>query len=287
MTKECEILHDVMSAAGEICILMKFSPKREHFLGNMSGNMGKENSETFTKLKKLSATRWKVCTECIKRIIDNNESLLQLWEECLKEKLDQETKAKIVGYKNQMESFYFVFGSGLSYKLYAMTDDLSKSLQSRKMPAIKGKKCADLVIDTMRSMRNDEDFDSFFEVVKKAANPVKPVGKPTLPRKRKKPNYSILQYVIAHDYFKPMYFQALDVAISVISDRFEQPALKKFRNIEELLLKAINKADSSKEWKVLLKDFRGDFDRNQLESELHLIPAIFRQSIPVNFRNIC
>ena len=123
-----------MRAAGEICILTKFSPKREHFLGNMSDNMGKENSETFTKLKKLSATRWKVCTECIKRIIDNYESLLQLWEECLKEKLDQETKAKIVGYKNQMESFYFVFGSGLSYKLYAMTDNLSKSLQSRKMP---------------------------------------------------------------------------------------------------------------------------------------------------------
>ena len=63
------------------------------------------------------------------------------------------------------------------------------------MPAIKGKKCVDLVIDTLRSMRNDEDFDSFFELVKEAADPNKPVGKPTLPRKQKTPNYSILQYV--------------------------------------------------------------------------------------------
>ena len=40
-----------------------------------------------------------------------------------------------------------------------MTDNLSQSLQSTKMPAIKEKKYADLVIDTMRSVRNDEDFD--------------------------------------------------------------------------------------------------------------------------------
>ena len=94
------------------------------------------------------------------------------------------------------------------------------SLQSKKMLAIKGNKFADLVIDILRSMRNDEDFDSFSEVVKKVANPIKLVGKPTLPRKQKNPIYSILQYVTgydepesnayhpetAHGYFKPMYF---------------------------------------------------------------------------------
>ena len=84
-----------------------------------------------------------------------------------------------------------------------------------------------------------------------------------------------------------MYFQAIDAVISDIYNRFKQPALKKFRNIEELYLKAINKADSSEELKVLESDFRGSFDRNQLESELHLIPAIFKQSIPVDFREIC
>ena len=52
-------------------------------------------------------------------------------------------------------------------------------------------------------------------------------------------------------------------------------------------MKAINNADSSKDLKVLESDFRGDFDRNKLESELHLILAIFKQFIPVNFRIIC
>ena len=92
------------------------------------------------------------------------------------------------------------------------------------MLSIKGKKCGDLVIDTSKSMRNDEDFNSFFEVIKKVANPTKLLGKPTSPRKQEKPNYSILQYVTGyevpesnayhpetvHHYFRPMYFQALD-----------------------------------------------------------------------------
>ena len=51
-----------------------------------------------------------------------------------------------------------------------MTDNSSKLLQSTKMPAIKGKKCANLVIDLMRSMRNDEDFNLFFEVVSSQLN---------------------------------------------------------------------------------------------------------------------
>ena len=57
---------------------------------------------------------------------------------------------------------------------------------------------------------------------------------------------------------------------SAINDRFGQPALKKFRNVEELFLKAINQADSSKELKVL-------------ESELDLVPAIIKQSTLGNF----
>ena len=66
MTKECDILLDVMSFVGEICILKKFSPKQEHFLGNINDNIRKEDFETFQKLKKLSAMRWKFCTECLK-----------------------------------------------------------------------------------------------------------------------------------------------------------------------------------------------------------------------------
>ena len=156
---------------------MKFSPKREHLLGNISDNIKKEDSE---KLKTAFGNEMDSFQIMYEKVIDNFESFLQLWEECLEKKLDQETKARNVVCKSQMESFYFIFfGIRLSCKVYAMTDNLSKLLQSTMMPAIKGKKVADLVVDKLRSMRNDEDFDSFFEVVKKAPDPIKPVGKLT------------------------------------------------------------------------------------------------------------
>ena len=52
-------------------------------------------------------------------------------------------------------------------------------------------------------------------------------------------------------------------------------------------MNAINKANSSKKWKVLEANLLEDFDHIQLESELDIIPAIFKQSAPVNFREIC
>lgn len=61
---------------------------------------------------------------------------MRLWEECLEEKLDQKAKTRIVGCKSQMEPFFSI---NVSYKLYAMMDNLSKLLQSTKIPAIKGK----------------------------------------------------------------------------------------------------------------------------------------------------
>ena len=192
--------------------------------------------------------------------------------------MDQKAKAS--------KQIFFFFSASIYHTTFMQCQIICQNnlLQSTKMPTIKGKKCADLVIDTLESMRNDEDFDSFFEVVQKAADPIKPVEKPTLPRQQKKRSLSPRN---SSRLFKHLYFRALDAVISAINDRSEQPALKKFRNVEERLLKAINKANSSKKWKVLEANLLEDFDRIQLESELDIIPAIFKRSAPVNFREIC
>ena len=123
----------------------------------------------------------------MKRILDNYQSLMQLWEEYLEERLDQETRARIIGCKSQMESFYFFFGLNLSHKLYAMTDNLSKSLQATKMSAIKGRKSADLVITTLKDIRKDDQFQLFYDAVKKVANSIKVIAQQAMPRKRKRP----------------------------------------------------------------------------------------------------
>ena len=58
LTNKCDILRHTLSVVGEICILVKFSPKRENLLGNINGNIekGQEDVEQIKKLTKLSIT---------------------------------------------------------------------------------------------------------------------------------------------------------------------------------------------------------------------------------------
>ena len=51
--------------------------------------------------------------------------------------------------------------------------------------------------------------------------------------------------------------------------------------------KLIVKDDTSNELKVLKTDFGGDYDPVQLESQFLLLPAVFHQFSPVDFRDIC
>ena len=81
---------------------------------------------------------------------------MALWKESLDEKPDAQTKARINGCKKQLESFSFYFGLNLGRKLYAHTDNLSKTVQKEKMSAISSKELADLTIKTMQGMRNDD-----------------------------------------------------------------------------------------------------------------------------------
>ena len=77
-TQECKILRDTIGTVDEICILIKFSPKRENILGeiqqNVEGNFS-DNPEDLhsrhTSLNKLCRTRWIVRAKCYKKIIDN------------------------------------------------------------------------------------------------------------------------------------------------------------------------------------------------------------------------
>ena len=114
-----------------------------------------------TKMGKLNVTRWTVRVNCLKKIIDNFEPLLQLWMERLEEKLDAETKSRIIGSKKQMDSFVFCFGLQLGRKLYVHTDNPSKTMQQEKMSAIKGKSLADLAVQILEGIFNDRDYNLF------------------------------------------------------------------------------------------------------------------------------
>ena len=291
-----------MGTAGEICVLVKYSPKREKLLGTLSENIEGtfETDKQARRLDKLSATRWTIWANCFKKIIESYHSLMALWKERLDEKPDAETKARIYRCKTQMESFSFYFGLNLGRKLYAHTDNLSKILQKEKMSAISGKELADLTIRTLQGIRNDRDFDLFYETVTKSASLIDFVSAPTASRKRKRPKYDILQFLegnprsseeayypeSTHAHFKAIYFEAIDVIVSSIKERFEQPGFKIFTEVEQLLLKSISKKPAEDELQTVKTSFRDDFDDQSLPYELELLPTIFSGFKPVKFSDV-
>ena len=76
-----------MGTVGEITVLVKFSPKREKMLGDINENVEGLDQEGLEvrkeSLDKLGATRWTVRANCFQKIIDQYDSLQQLWDLCL------------------------------------------------------------------------------------------------------------------------------------------------------------------------------------------------------------
>ena len=127
-------MNDVMGTITEIISLVKYSPKRRNFLGNIKDLIHFESLHTDEEidvapiLDKLSATRLTVRGNAYKKIESNYVPLMKLWDVSLATgKPEAEVKARIIGVQNQMCEFHFFYGLNLSQRLFATSDNLSKA----------------------------------------------------------------------------------------------------------------------------------------------------------------
>ena len=70
-------------------------------------------------------------------------------------------------------------------------------------------------------------------------------------------------------------FEALDLVINAIQDRFDQPGYKMCKNLQEILLKAANGHDYSTEIQTVTDFYGDDFDPVQLRTQLQLLTQRF------------
>ena len=79
------------------------------------------------------------------------------------------------------------------------------------------------------------------------------ISEPRLPRKRRVPaRYEVGEAEqwypqTAEDLYKPIYYEALDLIVSAITERFDQPSFKAYAKLEALLLKSCKSEDISNE----------------------------------------
>ena len=142
LTKYCAILCDLMGTVGKICVLVKYSTKQEKMLEsiveNMEGEVEESSRSNGQNFNKLCLTRWTIKAKCFKKILKSYEVLSELWGQSLKMQI------RIEGSKRQMSLFKIYFGQNLSQRLYVIMDNLSKTLQQKKMYGPRGMEIADL-----------------------------------------------------------------------------------------------------------------------------------------------
>ena len=77
------------------------------------------------------------------------------------------------------------------------------------------------------------------------------------------------------DHYRQIYFEALDLAITSIEDRFSQPGYLLYQNLEELLIKAANKKDYTIELQEFLSFYGNDFNDSELSTKLEIFGSCF------------
>ena len=111
----------------------------------------------------LCPTRWTVQADSLASVTKNYAILQSTWEEALEISKDSETKACIQGVASQMYTFKFLFGTMLAEMVLKHPDNLSHTLQHKSMSAAAGQRIAQMTVQTLQSVQNDETFHLFWE----------------------------------------------------------------------------------------------------------------------------
>ena len=158
---------------------------------------------------------------------------MKVWKHCLKnEKLVSKLKDKVIGVKSQMQTFDLFSALNLATCLYYHTDNLAKSVQNKGLSEASTKRLADLTIQILKSRRSEEHFRLFQVVLKKVkGHPF--ADDPILSKKRKSPNYTILQYIEGYGqsdkeyhpdspetHYRQIYYEAVNCLTTFVKERF-------------------------------------------------------------------
>jgi hypothetical protein len=262
-------------------MVIRFSPKRNAAFDHIKvENQAEEESGPSLDIRSFCSTRWTVWGDAIESIIDNYDTLKRLWEECLETKLDADVKGRIIGVQAQMLHYSTLFGLLLSKNILKITDNLSRTLQKQAMSAAEGQTVTALTVHTLKAMRVEESFTSFFELVNHFR---KQTGTDilVLPRKRKAPQwYEIGSEEGYHSpnvevHYRQLYYEALDLAATCITNCFDQPGYVMYKNLESLLLSAANGQINDQDFDAVTAFHKDDFDRSLLSAQLQNLGTWF------------
>ena len=145
---------------------------------------------------------------------------MEIWNQKL------EIKSRIIGVKSLMNAFNYFYGVTILQLVLRNSDNLSKTHQKSSLSSCQGKEIADLMQQTINSLRSESEFELLWQKTVQQAE-VLEITQPSLPRKRKRPadllneNEGPLYDEISHvkTFYRSIYFDAIDTVTNYIKTR--------------------------------------------------------------------
>jgi len=267
-----------MDIVFEISKLIKFSSKREAIFSKLKEELAPGNPG----IRTLCPTRWTVRAAAVQSILANYNVLLSLWEECLtNNRLDSETRARINGVKVQMQKSSFLVGVIFAEKVLSITDNLSKTLQNSTISAAEGQVLAEMSINILKDMRfPDAAFQGLWQTILQKSVDLD-LDPPALPRKKKAPTRfeigegSGQYHQDSKAYYRQIFFEMIDCAITSIESRFKQQGYKTLIRLENVLIKSIQGVDCDEDIAYVTSFYGNDLDGPSLKAQLTIFKGQF------------
>jgi len=232
--RNCAVIRDALTVATELATIIHGSPKR---LAQFKC-LQEEFSKGLPGLKPLCPTRWTVRTGAIHAVI-SNYPIIFLELEKIGTEASSEGSRKAIGLIAVMEKFATYFGLKLCHLIFAAMEQLSKTLQYKDISAQVMATAVEAAKRFLQRQREPTVFKKFYDLVVEEA--CKLTSEPTLPRQRRipqrvndgAPNH---HFLTAEDYFRQQYFEAFDLLLNEITQRFSQPTFLILQEMEKLLI---------------------------------------------------
>ena len=160
------------------------------------------------------------------------------------------------------------------------TDSLSQALQSPKLSASEGQHIASMTVTTLETLKNETDFKLFWQKVNLLRASFD-IEEPKLPWKRRVPTRFEEEtgegtfFDDCESYVRSIYYEALDLIINCVKERFDLPGYEIYKNLQDIIIKSIKKESYDDSFNVITSLYQSDINPDQLRVHLDTLSGNF------------
>ena len=277
-------VRDVMQNLRELAKVVHGSAKRMDIFHTIAD--GIQACDPVTP-KPLCPTRWTVRFAAIDAALKSYPALLPFLSEVASMATADDSASKARGLQSQFESGVTLFALKAAFYVFRVTDSLSCSLQSSTATVSGSMDAVQEALSQVWELRSDEFFEKLWEEVgcSIAEYDLQEIVLPRHVNRQAPKRYRHTQeaaapqsasapvFASAADYFRVQFFSFVDGVIQHISDRFDQPGMKVYSQLESLLLCAC-RGEEIGDLLAEVCNLYDDFDKSSLDLQLRMVPGL-------------